>query len=157
MSSLGKLYDFILDSSSLEVFGFTYFVLHPQVECNKLSFRSSVCLFLGYGDGQKGYHYYDLQARRIYVYHHVLFLKHIYFYSVSFDSHITSSLELIYVDPFGINDNIYSDCNFENYKYNSNSNLNINMPFVAMATQQSPTIVDRSYPPSHYPSHDCKL
>ncbi|KAI5388615.1 hypothetical protein KIW84_074331 [Lathyrus oleraceus] len=47
------------DYSYLKVFGSTCFVLLPQVEHSKLSPRSAICVFLDYGDGQKGYCCYD--------------------------------------------------------------------------------------------------
>lgn len=65
--------------------------------------------FFGYGDGQKGYRCYALDAKNLYVSRHVVFLEHILFYSLSFDSHITSSSKLTHIDPFGHNDNVSSD------------------------------------------------
>lgn len=54
LSPFEKLYNYILDYSSLKVFGSTCFVLRPQVERNKLSSRSTICFCLGYVDGKKG-------------------------------------------------------------------------------------------------------
>ena len=55
LSPFEKLYGHIPDYSSLRVFGSTCFVLRPEVERTKLSPRSTLCVFLGYGEGQKGY------------------------------------------------------------------------------------------------------
>ena len=40
-------------NSFLRVFGCICFVLRPSVECNKLSLCSTICVFLGYGEGQR--------------------------------------------------------------------------------------------------------
>lgn len=52
LSPFENLYDYISDSSSLKVFGFTCLNLHPLVEHSKLSSHSSICVLLSYG--QKG-------------------------------------------------------------------------------------------------------
>lgn len=111
LSPFEKLYNYIPDYSSLKVFGSTCFVLRPQVERSKLSSRYAICVFLGYGDGQKGYHCYDPGAKKFYISRHVVFLEHIPFYSL-FQISFTSSSKLIHIDPFGHNDNVSSDCNF---------------------------------------------
>ena len=46
----------------LHVFGCTCFVFHPSVERNKLSSHAIIYVFLGCGEGQKGYHCYELVA-----------------------------------------------------------------------------------------------
>lgn len=79
LSPFEKLYNSIPNYSSLKVFGSTCFVLHQQVEHSKLYVRSTICVFLGYGDGQKGYHCYDPGAKKLYVSRHVIFLEHIPF------------------------------------------------------------------------------
>ena len=55
MSPFEKLYGYTPDYSSLRVFSSTCFVLSLHVEHSKLSTRSVMCVFLGYGAGQKGY------------------------------------------------------------------------------------------------------
>jgi len=134
LSPVEKLYDSIPDYSSMKVFGSTCFVLRPQVECNKLSSRSTVCVFLSYGDGHKGYRCYDSYTRKIYVSRHVVILEHIPFYSISSNSHI---------DPFGLNDN---------------ATPHIDTPLVPRDTQQPPMIVDPPplHSPPRYPSHHRK-
>ncbi|CAI8618374.1 unnamed protein product [Vicia faba] len=154
LSPFEKLYNFIPNYSSLKVFGSTCFVLHPQVECSKLSSCSAICVFIGYGDGKKGYHCYDPGAKKLYVSRHVIFLEHIPFYSLSSDSYITSSSKLTHIDPFGYNDNVSIDYNYENYKTDTTSTLDTNIPLVPMATQETPATVDP--PPPCYPSRECK-
>lgn len=55
LSPFEKLYGYAPEYLSLRFFGCTYFVLRPNVERNKLAPRSALCVFLGYGVGQKGY------------------------------------------------------------------------------------------------------
>jgi hypothetical protein len=45
--------------SPLKFFFCTCFVLYPHIERNKLSSQSVICVFLGNGEGKKGYHYFD--------------------------------------------------------------------------------------------------
>ncbi|KAJ9544353.1 hypothetical protein OSB04_024060 [Centaurea solstitialis] len=59
LSPFEKLYGESPDYSFLRVFGCTCFVLRPHVERNKLSPRSALCVFLGYGIGQQGYRCFD--------------------------------------------------------------------------------------------------
>jgi len=59
LSPFEKLYGYVLDYSSFRVFGCTCFVLRPHVERSKLSSRSAICVFLGYGEGKKGYRCFD--------------------------------------------------------------------------------------------------
>jgi len=55
LSPYEKLYGEVPDYSLLRVFGCTCFVLKPHVERNKLGSKTAICVFLGYGAGQKGY------------------------------------------------------------------------------------------------------
>lgn len=114
LSSFETLYGNTPEYSYLKVFGSTCFVLLPQVECSKLSPRSTTCVFLGYGDGQKGYHCYDPTKYKMYVYRHVVFLEHILFYSFYYNSHTHIRSEFIHIDPFSFDDDISSDYNVEN-------------------------------------------
>ena len=53
LSFFEKLYGYVPDYFSFRVFYCTYFVLHPHVERSKLSSRSAIYVFLGYGEGKK--------------------------------------------------------------------------------------------------------
>ena len=55
VSPYARLFGHTPEYSHLRVFGSTCFVLRPHVERTKLSSRTAICVFLGYGDGQKGY------------------------------------------------------------------------------------------------------
>ena len=70
-----KLYGHTPDYSTLCVFGCTCFDLKPHVERTKLSAKFPLCVFLGYGLGQKGYHCFDLVNQKLYVSRHVVFLN----------------------------------------------------------------------------------
>ncbi|CAL8083072.1 unnamed protein product [Prunus armeniaca] len=88
------------DYFSLKMFGCTCFVLRPPVEHTKLSACSAMCVFLGRGEGQKGYRCYDPSAQKLYVSRHVFFLEHIPFFSIPTSSPTLSNSELMYIDPF---------------------------------------------------------
>jgi hypothetical protein len=163
LSPFEKLYSSCPGYSSLKVFGSTCFVLRPHVEYDKFSPRSALCVFLGYGDGQKGYRCYDPSSKKLYISLHVVFLEHIPFFSLSSDSHAPSRSELTQIDPFGLDNNVSSDCNFENCRDDTTASPNIDIPLVPTATQQPPTTVDPPLiveppppPPPHYPSRDRK-
>jgi hypothetical protein len=49
-----NLYGYTPDYFSFRAFDCTYFVLHPHIERNKLSSRSVICVFIGYGEGKRG-------------------------------------------------------------------------------------------------------
>ncbi|CAJ2652486.1 unnamed protein product [Trifolium pratense] len=149
LSPFEKLYGSTPDYSSLKVFGSTCFVLRPQVERNKLSPRSTICVFLGYGEGQKGYRCYDSSSKKLYVSRHVVFLEHIPFFSLSSDSNTPSMSELTNIDPFGIDDDISSNCNFENCRDGTSSTPDTYVPSAPTTTQQPPvTVVPTAPPPS---------
>ena len=86
--------------SLLKVFGCTCFVLRPKVERSKLTSRSALCVFLGYGEGQKGYRCFDPIHKKLYVSRHVVFLEHIPFFSISDNTHDVAKSDLICIDPF---------------------------------------------------------
>lgn len=73
MSPFEKLYGHLPDYSSLQVIGCTCFARCPHVERNKLGLKFSICVFLGYGVGQKGYSCYDPVRQKLYVSQHVIF------------------------------------------------------------------------------------
>ncbi|KAI5401815.1 hypothetical protein KIW84_066328 [Lathyrus oleraceus] len=154
LSPFENLYSSITDYASLKVFGSTCFVLRPQVEHSKLSSHSIICVFLGYGHGQKGYHCYDPGTKKLYVSCHVVFLEHIPFYSLSSDSHVTSSSKLTHIEHFDHNNNVSSYCNFKNCMTDTTATPDIDILLVPATTQEPPTIVDPL--PPRYPSSDRK-
>ncbi|CAL8092397.1 unnamed protein product [Prunus armeniaca] len=112
ISPFERLYGNRPDYFSLKVFGCTCFVIRPPVEQTKLSARSAMCVFLGYGEGQKGYRCYDPSAQKLYVSRHVVFPEHIPFFSIPTSSHTLSNSELMYIDPFSpTNDDFSSSDN----------------------------------------------
>jgi histone deacetylase 1/2 len=80
LSSFEKFYGCGPDYFSFRVFGYTYFIFHPHVKHSKLSSRSAICVFLGYGEGKKGYRCFDPVTQKLYVSRHVVFLEHISFF-----------------------------------------------------------------------------
>lgn len=100
LSPFEKLYGYVPDYSSFRVFGCTCFVLHPHVERSKLSPRSVICVFLGYGEGKKGYNCFDPITQKLYVSRHVVFLEHIPFFSIPSTTHSLIKSDLIHIDPF---------------------------------------------------------
>ena len=80
LSSFEKLYGYVPDYSSFRVFSCTCFVLRPHVERSKLSSRSAICVFLGYGEGKKGHRYFDPITQKLYVSRHIVFLEDIPFF-----------------------------------------------------------------------------
>jgi hypothetical protein len=77
LSPFEKLYWHVPDYSSFRVFGCTYFVLRPHAERSKLSSCSAICVFLGYGEGKKGYRCFDPITHKLYVSCHIVFLEYI--------------------------------------------------------------------------------
>lgn len=109
-----KLYRYVQNYSFLYVpnfsfihaIGFTYFILRPHVYCSKLSSRSIICSFLGYGTGQKGYRCLDPFSQKLYVSHHVIFLEHISFFTISTSFHNMTKSDFIHIDPFSFDTEI---------------------------------------------------
>lgn len=58
-----------------------YVVYVSSSERTKLSPRSIMCVFLGYGVEHKGYRCYDPSTRRLYVSRHVSFLEDLPFFA----------------------------------------------------------------------------
>ncbi|CAJ2651271.1 unnamed protein product [Trifolium pratense] len=159
LSPFEVLYGYAPDYSYLKVFGSTYFVLLPQVERSKLCPRSAICVFLGYGDGQKGYRCYNPINKKLYVSRHVVFLEHIPFYSLSSDSHTPTRSELAHIDPFAFDDDISSDCTIENCRADTIATPDTNAPSVPTAIQQPLVTIDptpSTTPSPRYPSRDRK-
>jgi hypothetical protein len=100
LSPFEKLYKYVLDYSSFRVFSCTYFVLRPHIERSKLSSQSTICVFLGYDKGKKRYRCFDPITQKLYVSHHVVFLKHIPFFSISSTTHNLTASDLIRIDHF---------------------------------------------------------
>jgi hypothetical protein len=100
LSPFEKLYGHVPNYSSFRVFGCTCFVLLPHAERSKLSSRSAICVFLGYGEGKKGYRCFDPITHKLYVSHHVVFLKHIPFFSIPSTTHNLTRPDIIRIDPF---------------------------------------------------------
>ncbi|CAJ2641032.1 unnamed protein product [Trifolium pratense] len=159
LSPFEVLYGHAPDYSYLKVFGSTCFVLLPQVERSKLCPRSAICVFLGYGDGQKGYRCYNPINKKLYVSRHVVFLEHIPFYSLSSDSHTPTRSELAHIDPFAFDDDISSDCTIENCRTDTIATPDTNAPSVPTAIQQPLATVDptpSTTPSPRYPCRDRK-
>jgi Reverse transcriptase (RNA-dependent DNA polymerase) len=68
--------------SHLKVFGSSCFVLLPKREHDKLSQKSVICVFLGYGTQKKGYRCYDTYAKKLRISRHVTFWERIPFFSL---------------------------------------------------------------------------
>ncbi|KAG9454499.1 hypothetical protein H6P81_007403 [Aristolochia fimbriata] len=65
------------DYSILRVFDSTCFVLLPDRERDKLSAKSAMCVFLGYGIEQKGFRCFDPMANKLRISRHVTFWEHL--------------------------------------------------------------------------------
>ncbi|XP_047314470.1 uncharacterized protein LOC124918333 [Impatiens glandulifera] len=100
LSPFEKLYGHSPDYSSLRVLSCICFVLRPHVDRNKLSPLSTLCVFLGYGVGQKGYRCFDPVSQKLYVSRHVVFLEHISFFSFPTSSNHMTQADLVRIDPF---------------------------------------------------------
>ncbi|KAG9442993.1 hypothetical protein H6P81_018847 [Aristolochia fimbriata] len=77
-----SLYGVFPDYLSLRVFGSTCFVLLLERERDKLSARSAMCVFLGYGLQQKGFRCFDPMANKLRISRHVTFWEKIPFFSL---------------------------------------------------------------------------
>jgi hypothetical protein len=75
LSHFKKLYGHVPDYFSFRVFCCTCFVLHPYAERSKLSSHSAICVFLGYGEGKKGYCCFDPITHKLYMSRHVVFFS----------------------------------------------------------------------------------
>lgn len=68
--------------SHLKVFCSTCFVLLSKREQDKLSQRSFICVFIGYGTQQKGSRCYDPHAKKLRISRHVTFWEQVPFFSL---------------------------------------------------------------------------
>jgi len=100
LSPFEKLYRHVPGYSSFRVYGCTCFVLRPHAERSKLSSRSAICVFVGYGECKKGYRCFDPITRKLYVSRHVVFLEHIPFFSIPSTTHNLTRLDIIRIDLF---------------------------------------------------------
>ncbi|KAF8397212.1 hypothetical protein HHK36_016120 [Tetracentron sinense] len=76
------LFDGSLPTYSLfRIFGCVCYVHLSPHERNKLSPKSVRCMYLGFGDSQKGYRCYDPHARRIRISRNVVFLENVSFHA----------------------------------------------------------------------------
>jgi len=98
LSPFEKLYGHVPDYSSFRVFGCTCFALRPHVERSKLSSRSAICIFLGYGEGKKGYRCFDPITQKLYLSSHVVFLEHIPFFSIPSTTHNLIKSDIIHIE-----------------------------------------------------------
>ena len=82
------------DYHNLCSFGSTCFVLLQLHEYNKLEPWFRLCCFLGYGETQKGYRYYDPVSHRLCISCNVVFWEHSSFVELS---HFCASLSISFV------------------------------------------------------------
>ena len=144
-SPFEKLYGYAPDYSSFKVFGCTCFVLRPHVERSKLSSRSVICVFLGYGEGKKGYRCFDPITQKLYVSRHVVFLEHIPFFSIPSTTHTLTRSDLIRIDPFSEDsDSLSSQVPSTDHSAGTDTLLSSTpeAPSSPMVTQASSEIVD---------------
>jgi len=99
-SPFEKLCGYVPDYSPFRVFGYTCFVLRPYVERSKLSSRSTICVFLSYDEGKKGYRCFDPITQKLYVSCYVVFLEHIPFFSILSTTHSLTRPGISHIDPF---------------------------------------------------------
>lgn len=132
----------------------TCFVLCPYVEHSKLSPRSSICVFLGYRHGQKIYQCYDPINEKLYDSCHVVFLEHIHFYSIPFNSHYLTKSYINCIDPLATvvaSSPLQVNHNPTNYdvelsKFDTYSSSNSYASSISMAPQE-PNYNCRSFSP----------
>ena len=77
-----------------------FLVLHPHVERSKLSSWYTIYVFLGYGEGKKGYRYFNSITQKLYRFYHVIFLEHILFFSISSTTYSLTRSDFIHIDFF---------------------------------------------------------
>ncbi|XP_062089426.1 uncharacterized protein LOC133795958 [Humulus lupulus] len=143
LSPFEKLYGHAPDYSSLRIFGSTCFVLRPHVERSKLTSRSALYVFLGYGEFQKGYRCYDPVSQKLYVSRHVVFLEHIPFYSIPLDTPNLHKSDLTRIDPF-------DSCTVDTLNSADVGSQPVEVPSVPTTAQDASEIVDPA-PPPRYP------
>src|SRR5438270_7768035 len=114
------------------------FILRPHIERNKLSSRSAICVFLGYGEGKKGYRCFDPLTKKLYISRHVVFLEHIPFFSIPSTSHNLTKPQLSRIDPFSEESNVSSP-----YRTNNSTGTDT---LLSEAIQDSPS-------PLAFPTH----
>jgi hypothetical protein len=65
-----------------------------------LSSRSTICVFLGYGEGKRGYCCFNPITHKLYVSCHVVFLEHITFFSIPSTTHNLIRFDVFHINPF---------------------------------------------------------
>jgi len=148
LSPFEKLYGYVPDYYSFRVFGCTCFVLRPHVERSKLSSRSPICVFLGYGKVKKGYRCFDPITQKLYVSHHVVFLEHIPFFSIPSTTYSLTKSDIIRIDPFfedsgnDTSPHVRSICTHNSTGTGTLLSSTPEAPFSSTAPQASSEIVD---------------
>ncbi|KAF8379212.1 hypothetical protein HHK36_028642 [Tetracentron sinense] len=87
---------YLIDPLDYEILGFGF----NFRKRSKLSSRSVICVFLGYGEGKKGYRCFDPITQKLYVSRHVVFLEYIPFFSIPSTTHALTRSDLVRIDPF---------------------------------------------------------
>src|SRR5438270_6556877 len=93
VTSYSRMHTSPFDYSLLRTFGCTCFVLLPIHEKDKLSAKTSRCVFVGYSSAHKGYRCYDPVTRRLRIAKHVSFFENIPYYKKTSPSPNMSFLE----------------------------------------------------------------
>ena len=83
MSMYSRLYGHFFYYSLLCTFKCVCFVLLPSPERDKLSFKTSKCIFLGFSSTCKGYQCYDPTTKWLRIAWHVSFFENISYYQSS--------------------------------------------------------------------------
>ena len=73
MTPLKKLFGYLPKYHLLRIFDCTCYVLLLKAEYSKLDAKSVKCIFLGYSEAQKGYRYYDWEAKKLRISRNVIF------------------------------------------------------------------------------------
>lgn len=83
LSPIQKLFGVLPDYGALRVFGCSCFPILRPYNSQKMSYRSTKCIFMGYSLNHKGYKFLDLSTNIMYISRHVLFNENHFPFSVS--------------------------------------------------------------------------
>ncbi|XP_068640145.1 uncharacterized protein [Aristolochia californica] len=100
ISPFERLYGVRPTYEHLRVFGCACFVLLPPSYRTKLSAKSALCVFLGYGFGQKGYRCYHPESGKLFVSRNVKFLEQFCYFRIPLSTPGLHDTELLHIDPF---------------------------------------------------------